>query len=388
VRDGFRFIDTDTHVGPNVETFEVHAGPVLKRRWDELRPYYQAVTEGHHLSIDPIPYKRDLNTGSKVEDTAAAGVGGEIPLRKAIQLNYTEKPQPEVNNANWQGRLEDMDKEGVDVHIVFPATFSTAASVFDVELQTSLYDAYHRYLEAYCGSAPDRIKATVLASAADPEWSAAEIKRQAPNPWVCAVTVVLPEGMPADDPSLTPIWQAMDEADLPLVHHSFFYEPPYFPGYRDIWGNLAVARMAAHPWGAQRLLAYVVLSGLLDRYPNLRIGFSECSGGWVGGWLNRMTYQADYLAARLPETKRTPIEYAQDGRVFCGVELDEGPAVCKGVAEVVGDGVLMYSSDYPHGGCRFPQSTDVVLAWREELGDDHLRKLCWDNAARFFRMSA
>jgi predicted TIM-barrel fold metal-dependent hydrolase len=388
VKDGFRFIDTDTHVGPNVETLEIHAGPILRRRWEELRPYYQPVTEGHHLSIDPIPYKRDLNTGSNADQTAATGVGGEIPLRKAISLNYTEKPAPEVNNANWQGRLEDMDAEGVDVHVIFPATFSTAASVFDPEMQVALYDSYHRYLEDYCGSAPDRLKATILASGADPEWSAAEIARQAPNPWVSAVTLVLAEGMPADDPSLEPIWRAMDDADLPLVHHSFFYEPPYFPGYRDIWGNLAIARMAAHPWGAQRLLAYVLLSGLFDRYPNLRIGFSECSGGWVGGWLNRIQYQADYLAARLPGTKRTPIEYAEDGRIFCGVELDEGPAVVKGVAEVVGDGVLMYSSDYPHGGCRFPRSTDVVLGWRAELGDDHLRKLCWDNAARLLRLDA
>ena len=44
-----------------------------------------------------------------------------------------------MNNANWQGRLVDMDREGVDVHLIFPATFSTAASVFDTEMQTELY---------------------------------------------------------------------------------------------------------------------------------------------------------------------------------------------------------------------------------------------------------
>jgi predicted TIM-barrel fold metal-dependent hydrolase len=388
MRQGFRFIDTDTHVGPNVETLEEHAGPVLRARWEELRPYYQAVTEGHHLSIDPIPFTRDLNAGTDADQTRAGGAGGEIPLRKAISLNYVEKPVAEVNNANWEGRLEDMEKEGVDVHLIFPATFSTAASVFDTELQTELYAAYHRYLYAYCASAPDRLKATILTSGADPEWSAAEIRRLAPEPWVSAVTLVLAEGTPADDPSLEPIWRAMDEADLPLVHHSFFYEPPYFPGYRDIWGNLAIARMAAHPWGAQRLLAYVMLSGLFDRFPNLRIGFSECSGGWVGGWLNRLEYQADYLRARLPEIKRTPIEYAQEGRVFCGIELDEGPAVARGVAEVVGEGVLMYSSDYPHGGCRFPTSVDIVLGWREALGDDHLRRIASENAERFLRLDA
>ena len=145
-----------THVGPNVETLEQFAGSVLQRRWDELRPYYQPVTEGHHLSIDPIPFTRDLNARTDDDQTRAAGAGGDIPLRKAISLNYVEKPVPEVNNGNWEGRLADMDREGVDVHLIFPATFSTAASVFDVELQTELYAAYHRYLVEYCGDAPDR----------------------------------------------------------------------------------------------------------------------------------------------------------------------------------------------------------------------------------------
>jgi predicted TIM-barrel fold metal-dependent hydrolase len=178
----------------------------------------------------------------------------------------------------------------------------------------------------------------------------------------------------------------MDEADVPFVHHSFFYEPPYFPGYRDIWGNLAIARMASHPWGAQRLLAYVTLSGMLDRYPTLRIGFAECSGAWLGAWLNRMTYQADYLASRLPEIKHTPIEYARDGRIFCGIELDEGADAIEGVTAVLGDGVLMYSSDYPHGGCRFPNSVDIALSWREQLGDETFAKIASGNARRFLRM--
>ena len=110
-----------------------------------------------------------------------------------------------------------------------------------VELQNGLYDAYHRYLDAYCSPAPARLKAAALMNGRDPQWSATALRSIADKPWLAACEVLLPEGLPADDPSLDPIWEAMDEADLPLVHHSFFYEPPYFPGYRDIWGNLANA---------------------------------------------------------------------------------------------------------------------------------------------------
>ena len=386
MRGGLEIIDTDQHVGPNMETLHKYAGPRLLARWDELLPYFVKVTEGHHLSIDPIPFKRELNTGTESSQTAASGAGSTIPLRKAVKQNFEVQPVPEVNNENWQGRLEDMDREGVDVALIFPATFSTASTVLDLDMQNELYAAYHRYLDAYCGEHPERLKAAALMNARDPQWSAAELRSLADKPWLAAVEVLLPEDMPIDDPALAPIFEAMDDCDVPFVHHSFFYEPPYFPGYRDIWGNLAIARMASHPWGAQRLLAYVTLSGMFDRYSTLRIGFAECSGSWLGGWLNRMTYQADYLAARLPETKRTPIEYALDGRIFCGVELDEGPDVVQGVAAVVGDGVLMYSSDYPHGGCRFPSSVDIALSWREQLGEETFGKLANQNARRFLRM--
>ena len=53
------------------------------------------------------------------------------------------------------------------------------------------------------------------------------------------------------------------------------------------------------------------------------------------------------------------------------------------VTDFLGDGVLMYSSDYPHAECRFPESTDQVLAWKSP-GNEAMRKIFWDNATRCF----
>lgn len=382
MKHGYRIIDTDTHVGPNTETLRRYASPALDERWGELEPYERPATEGHHLSINPMPYKRELGTGSEEEH---AEKGGKPSLKGKTTTTYRVEPQPEVQNANVEGRLADMGQEGVDVHLIIPATFATAITALDTSLGLEVHAAYNRYIVDYCSADPSRLKGAVLAHGGDAESSAAEIRRYADEKSIAAVIPVLPEGLPIDDPSLDPIWGAMNEADLPILHHSFFFEPPYFPGYRDIWGNLAVARMAAHPWGAQRLLAYTLLSGMLDRYPNLRIGFAECSGGWIASWLTRMEYQSDYLAKALPTTKQRPMEYARSGRVFCGMELGEGEAMAKSVVDVVGDGVLMYQSDYPHPGCEFPDSPDIVLGW-ESLGEKGLRKLMSENAEQYLRL--
>ena len=139
-------------------------------------------------------------------------------------------PSAGINNLNATGRLHDMDVEGVDVHLIIPATFATAVSALDVEMANEIHDAYRRYIGEYCGADPQRLKATVPVLAADPERAADVVRQAAKEDWVAAITPVLPEGLPIDDPVLDPVWAAMNDADLPIMHHSFFYEPPYFPG--------------------------------------------------------------------------------------------------------------------------------------------------------------
>jgi uncharacterized protein len=383
VRNGFEVIDTDTHVGPNVETLRNFAGPSLLERWHELEPYFSPVTDGGHMmSIGPIPYKRRLGEPINAETVVA---GGQNPLKGNVSATLAVPAAPDVNNTNSTGRLADMDKEGVDIHLLIPATFATAISALDQSLAKEIYEAYHRFIADYCAADPSRLKATILATGADPEWSAAQIRRLSGEKFVASATVVLPEGLPLDDPTLDPIWSAMGDADLPLLHHSFFFEPPYFPGYRDIWGNIVVARAAAHPWGAERLVAYLTLSGMLDRFPNLRIGFAECSAGWLPGWLVRLQGQSEYMSHNLPDVSMSPVEYAKSGRIFCGIELYEGLDMAKAIIQVCGDGVLMYQSDYPHPGAHFPESPDVILAW-DELGQDTIGKILGGNAANYLRL--
>jgi predicted TIM-barrel fold metal-dependent hydrolase len=384
VRHGYRVIDTDTHVGPTADVLYDYGSAALAARRAELAPYEFPMRDGVGLSISPYPYKRAM--GEKPAEEGAS-TGGVPSLKGKIGSNVVEPPEPGVSQRNAAGRLRDMDREGRDVDLIIPGTFSTAASALEPELAKELYASYHRYIVDYCSADPERLRATILAPGFDAEWAAREIAALAGEKCVSAVTVVLPEGMPVDDPDLHPIWRAMEAAALPMLHHSFFYEPPYFPGYRDVWGHVAVARTAAHVWGAQRLLSYLLLSGLFDEYEGLKIGFAECSGGWLPSWLVRLEGQADYLHPSLPARKRTPLEYLHDGRVFCGVELYEGAATVRSIIEIIGDDAIMYQSDYPHDQCKFPTSADTVLAWQAEgLSDATMRKLMSGNAERYLRL--
>jgi predicted TIM-barrel fold metal-dependent hydrolase len=396
VRDGYRIIDTDTHVWPSMEVLKKYADNELLSKWDESlgkyerkveRPLTYGDPEGPwtNLSIQPRAYQRGIGEKSELEEELGAGGRGALE-GKIRHLEITERsPRVGVGHDNSEGRLLDMDREGIDVHLLIPGTWPLSATVLPVDVAVGLYEAYARYMWDFCAPDPARLKSTLILSARDPEWSAKQVKNNAGQQSLSSAMVTLPQGVPIDDPDLEPIWAAMADADLPLLHHSFFYEPPYFPGYRDVWDNIVVARTAAHPWGAQLIVAYLLLSGVFDRYPNLRIGFSETGVGWLPQWLRRLDMQSRHLVGSGPALKKKPSEYAAAGNVYCGIELYEGEEVAHFVNEVLGDGVLMYQSDYPHAQCQFPDSPAGPLSW-SGLTEDQRVGMFSGNAERYLRM--
>jgi predicted TIM-barrel fold metal-dependent hydrolase len=397
MRLGMRVIDVDTHVTPSSDVLLRYAGSRLQARQGELAPYVRMVKtlpgRGHPeqdypiLRINPIPYERVAGhkAGVKVQST---GAGSKGALEGRVENLAGKGISVDIQHSNSAGRLRDMDVEGVDIDLIIPGTWATGSSGLEPSLAQLLYEAYHRYMADYCSADSRRLKGLILAQGADPAWSAKTIRELAKQDWPAAVWAILPEGLPIDDPDLAPMFEAMDEAGLPLIHHSFFYEPPYFPGYRDIWGNGVVARTAAHVWGAERLLAYILISGLLDRYPTLRVGTVETGHGWLPHWIIRLTSQSRFVKDAMPPVKHTPLEYVQQGRVFCGIENHEGPDMTKAVVDLLGDGVLMYQSDFPHPECLFPHSTDTVIGWQSVIGETATRKLMGENAMRFLRLTS
>ena len=398
MRQGFRVIDADTHVNPSLDVLLRYADRALRERQADLQPYTR--------TIKPVPGRGDA------EDVEACATLSIKPVR--LQRVAGEKPPPptpvgadrgflsgrtqmvtrqpitaRVAEDNAKGRLRDMDVEGRDIDFIIPGPWAYGAPALPTPLAQGLYGAYHRYMADYCAADSRRLKSMVLALATDPAWSAEVIEKHAREDWVAAVWPLLPEGMPVDDPDLEPIWAAASAAGLPIMFHAFTIETPYFPGYRDVWDNPAMGRCAGQTWGGQRFLSFMLMGGMLDRYPSLKVGTLESGHGWLPHWLVRLTRQIDYVRGSVsPALKHTPLEYAQMGRVFCSIDFSEGAGLTKATIDLLGDHVLMFASDYPHPETIFPDHADSVLAWRHDLGEPAMQKLMWENAARFFRLTS
>jgi len=375
-RDGYRIFDSDTHVGPDAAILDRYLSAADKERLAVWEPYRRAARNGHvTYAKGQRQYRRRL--GDAEPDTAPAGY-----MAGFTGVKRERDPSPQVD-ADPAARIADMDYEGVDVNLTLPSGwFGTWTAGDDIALESAMYRAYHRWMSDYCGAYPQRLGGVILACARDIDGALGEIREWGKSRWAWGLMVYAPAGMPLDHPTLEPLYAGAAEHDLAVVLHTFTVMPPYAPGGEDTWDNLWLQRSAAHPWCGMRNMAALIGSGAMDRFPSLRVGTLEAGHGWLPFWIKRLDEHAETIKTALPELRQRPSDYVTSGRYFQSIEIPEGAALTNAVIDLLGDEVLMYASDYPHGESHFPKSAETVLGW--EMPEARKRKLFWDNATRLY----
>lgn len=375
-KDGYKIFDSDTHVGPLINVLDPFMTDAEKKKLDGWSEF-KVVKKNGDITYNrgQRRYRRKLGT-AKAEAAPGEYMAGFTGVAK-------KRAVTPLCDADAGERIKDMDFEGVDVNLTLPSGwFGTFTSHDDVALEAGMYRAYHRWMEAYCGKFPDRLGGVILACGRDVKSAVEEIKRWGKSRWAWGVLPYAPYGMPLDHPDFEPVWAAAAEHDLAITLHTFTVMPPYAPGGTDNWENLFLQRSAAHPWCGMRNMASLIGSGLMDRYPKLRIGTLEAGHGWLPFWMARIDEHARTIRSEIPALKMMPSEYVLSGRYFQSIEIPEGLKLTNAVIDLVGEDVLMYASDYPHGESHFPESVGMVLDW--DMPRARKNKLFWDNAVKLY----
>jgi uncharacterized protein len=388
-RNGFKILDSDTHVYEPSELLEQYLSAKWKKALEACQPPMLKIPIRGGLHMYGLGSRktgqRRLGTREQAASPASSttgNAGAGVPWG----VHWKGPPWPsEQVNRNPHSRVQDMDIEGVDVHVIYPTRgVNGFADVEDAGLELAMYEAYHRYIADYCAPYPKRLKSVILASTREIERSVLEITRCAREGWPVALFPITPPGYPLDDPALDPLWTSAVANDLAVIVHPFNLSNPLSPGLDDMWDNVFLERAAGGVFAGMRAMAAVIGSGMLDRFPELRMGLVETGHGWLASWAFHVDEVAAMASYAIQPLRQKPSEYVRGPQYYQSIELHEGEGVLKSTIELLGPDVLMFATDYPHTECWFPKSVETVLGW-SSIPDDAKRKLLWDNGVKLYR---
>ncbi len=285
-------------------------------------------------------------------------------------------------------RISDMDIDGVWGQLIFPNYARFAGHRFflnvkDLELGYACLRTYNDYLlDEWCATDPQRLFGAAILPLHDIDLAVAEFERVlakgakaiafSENPTVL--------GLPSIHTShWDPLWAAVSEARIPVCMHigsssKLVTTSADAPVTVLVTLNGVNSMMAGVDW---------LMSGVLERFPGIRVILSEGGAGWIPYMLERadkafydVRLDADPSIGQPGKPgKRSPRELFAEHMYVCLV--DERFAL-RSLADIPVDN-LLWEGDFPHGDGLWPHNHKYLQEALADVPDDVAVKIAETN---------
>lgn len=279
--------------------------------------------------------------------------------------------------------VEALQGMGVERAFFYPTVFLLLLGVDGLEprFAVALMRVYNSWLREFCAADPRFLQGVGALCRHDPAAMAREAERVAGWGWK-AVTVHPQQvgGRLLSDPVFEPFWTRCEELGIAVgLHGGAHMRLPDAAG-SHLHTQFGV-HAASNPLQMTLALMTLIEGGVLERHPRLRVGFLEAGCGWLPFWLWRLDSEYEQTGWTVKENvQRKPSEYfARQCFITCepsepGIEM---------VIDKVGEGCVLFSSDFPHLD-HPPRIREDASLLVERLGSRLARRILWDNGCRFY----
>lgn len=285
-------------------------------------------------------------------------------------------------------QLKAMDVEGIDQAVLFPTKALLVPWVdgIDPGLALAVCSAYNNWLGDFCSEDTSRLKAVGQVTLHDTEMAISEARRVVEDMNMVAVwTRPNPiNGRPLHDPTLDPFWAEMQRLEVPICFHCA--EGSYLPSFGTdrFEGNWMMSHTADHSLEMMTGMQSMILGGVLERFPKLKVAFLEANCAWVPWWLWRMEEHYELTGEWDAPTplSLSPQEYFRR-QCYVSIDADEIPGAL--VIDSIGEDRVVFSSDYPHLDSKFPNAVELFLSM-PGMSEETKRRILWDNCKALYNL--
>lgn len=316
----------------------------------------------------------------------------ETELRKGLPpLGFEDFVDLEAvkHPGHWdpEGRLRAMDQDGVQAEVMYTDPVGRYV-MFDPRYMgpqwKEISEGYNDALAEFASYNPNRLLVAYEVPVADIDFAVKMVNKLAKKGARTIQMTPFPRdyGMPEyHEKHYDKLWGLLSETGIAITHHlavpnylweTFRFDPTPQKGIFTVLPAMVLAER----------LAFWILTGTLDRYPQLKIVFVESNLGWLPFFFSLLDMRM-HEHYEFPGVNLMPSEYFK--RQIWATFVED-PVGLKQAVEWMGPEKFMWSTDFPHPACTWPKSHEKVdkQFLNSGISAADRRKLVFDNAARVF----
>jgi predicted TIM-barrel fold metal-dependent hydrolase len=267
-----KIISADSHITEPPDTYTARIDPAFRDRAPHL------VRDDKLGDIYVIP---GIKSPVPMGLVAAAGKAAE-------ELTMFGAKFEDLHRGGWdpQVRIADQERDGVHGEILYPTVGMVICNHKDRDFMKACFDAYNLWIAEYCSAHPDRLFGIGQTAVRSPAEAIEDLKAIKALGLRGAMLPGFPGEADYDDPAYDPFYEAAVDLGLPLSFHILtaregLLQPPRGPKLNQF---LAVIR------GCQDIVGMLILSGVFERHPRLKVVCVEADAGWAPHYTYRMDH--------------------------------------------------------------------------------------------------
>ena len=274
--------------------------------------------------------------------------------------------------------------DGVDMAVIYGPEFDMWSDFVDPEMQAAMARAYNRWGQEMRESSNNHVHISSPVPIFDVSRAVEEITYAyehlgARSFWTRPNTY---RGRNLGDSYYDPIWEALQDLDVAFGTHEFMGLKGVSFGH-DRYTSFTEWHTAVHQMEGMGACMSMIVHGVFERFPRLRVAYMEAGCGWLPSWLHRIDEHLELAELEFPGLSMNATQYFQRN---CWISTECEDKFVADVVRWLGNDHIVYESDFPHPDSKYPLTVEHFLGM-DVINAEDKRKILWDNAVDLYRFS-